>query len=123
MTSPAQMPSEPYPHVSAAFINAIAEGGTKDEAVRWLQLKWNESRALRAHAESLQAEVERLRQIIDVSVDGARKQMLRAEAAEDRAEQAERKLAEAVTLIRELTILYGQSFIPSTMKKIDEVTK
>lgn len=42
----------------------------------------------------LQAEVERLRQIIDVSVDGARKQMLRAEAAEDRAEQAERKLAE-----------------------------
>lgn len=37
-----------YPHVPAAFINAIAEEGTKDEAVAWLQKQWNETCALRA---------------------------------------------------------------------------
>lgn len=31
-----------YPHVPAAFINAIAEEGTKEEAVKWLQKIWNE---------------------------------------------------------------------------------
>lgn len=36
-----------YPHVPAAFINAIAETGTKDEAVRYLQQQWNETCALR----------------------------------------------------------------------------
>lgn len=37
-------PNEPvkYPHVPAAFINAIAEEGTKEEAVEWLQKTWNE---------------------------------------------------------------------------------
>jgi len=30
------------PHVPAAFINAIAEEGTKAEAVEWLQKTWNE---------------------------------------------------------------------------------
>ena len=29
-------------HHPAAFINAIAEEGTKDEAVEWLQKTWNE---------------------------------------------------------------------------------
>ena len=29
--------TEDYPHVNAAFINAIAEEGTKAEAVEWLQ--------------------------------------------------------------------------------------
>lgn len=37
-----------YPHVPAAFINAIAEEGTKAEAVEWLQKQWNETCALRA---------------------------------------------------------------------------
>lgn len=37
-----------YPHVQAAFINAIAEEGTKAEAVTWLQKQWNETCALRA---------------------------------------------------------------------------
>lgn len=36
-----------YPHVPAAFINAIAEEGTKDEAIAWLQKQWNETCALR----------------------------------------------------------------------------
>lgn len=29
-------------HTPAAFINAIADEGTKDEAVRYLQQTWNE---------------------------------------------------------------------------------
>jgi hypothetical protein len=37
-----------YPHVTAAFINAIAEEGTKAEAVSFLQEQWNETCALRA---------------------------------------------------------------------------
>lgn len=36
-----------YPHVNAAFINAIAEEGTKAEAITWLQKLWNENCALR----------------------------------------------------------------------------
>ena len=39
-----------HPHVPAAFINAIAEGGTKAEAVEWLQKLWNENCALRSQA-------------------------------------------------------------------------
>ncbi len=40
-----------YPHVPAAFINAIAEEGTKAEAVEYLQKQWNETCALRAAME------------------------------------------------------------------------
>lgn len=36
-----------YPRVPAAFINAIAEEGTKEEAVQWLQKQWDETCALR----------------------------------------------------------------------------
>lgn len=39
--------TEQYPHVPAAFINAIAEEGTKAEAIEWLQKTWNEVCALR----------------------------------------------------------------------------
>lgn len=35
------------PHVPAAFINAIAEEGTKEEAIAWLQKVWNENCQLR----------------------------------------------------------------------------
>lgn len=45
MTHPAE---GTYPHVPAAFINAIAEEGTKAEAVEWLQKLWNENCALRS---------------------------------------------------------------------------
>ncbi len=55
------------PHVSAAFINALAEEGTKDEAVQWLQKTWNDNCALRAHIRmqdsigaSLKARIEEL---------------------------------------------------------------
>lgn len=44
-----------YPYVRAAFINAIAEEGTKEEAVSYLQKKWNENCALRAETERLTA--------------------------------------------------------------------
>lgn len=36
------------PHVPAAFINAIAEEGTKAEAIEWLQKTWNENCLLRS---------------------------------------------------------------------------
>jgi hypothetical protein len=36
------------PHLPAAFINAIAEEGTKAEAIEYLQKTWNENCALRA---------------------------------------------------------------------------
>lgn len=40
-----------YAHVPAAFINALAEEGTKDEAIFWLQKQWNECCALRSDLE------------------------------------------------------------------------
>lgn len=40
--------SDKYPHVRAAFINAIADEGTKEEAVQFLQEEWNENCVLRA---------------------------------------------------------------------------
>ncbi len=54
MTShPHSQPEGEYPHVRAAFINAIAEEGTKAEAVDWLQKQWNETCALRAELKAL----------------------------------------------------------------------
>lgn len=37
-----------YPHVPAAFINAIADEGTKNSAIEYLQKTWNELCAMRA---------------------------------------------------------------------------
>ena len=37
-----------HPHVPAAFINAIAEEGTKAEAIEYLQKTWNELCALKS---------------------------------------------------------------------------
>jgi hypothetical protein len=42
-----------YPYVPAAFINAVAEEGTLDEAVSWLQKLWNENCALRGALEEI----------------------------------------------------------------------
>ena len=42
-----------FPHVPAAFINAIAEEGTKDEAIGYLQKQWNENCAVRASLRDL----------------------------------------------------------------------
>jgi hypothetical protein len=42
-----------YPHVPAAFINAIAEEGTKEDAVQFLQEQWNETCYLRKRLEKL----------------------------------------------------------------------
>lgn len=46
-------------HHPAAFINAIAEEGTKAEAIEWLQKEWNENCELRAAARALIADVRR----------------------------------------------------------------
>lgn len=42
-----------YPRVNAAFINAISEEGTKEEAVRFLQKQWNENCFLRQFIEEM----------------------------------------------------------------------
>lgn len=46
-----------YPYVPAAFINAIAEEGTKQEAVEWLQKLWNQNCALRAKIKQMEDDV------------------------------------------------------------------
>ena len=46
---------EEYPHVQAAFINVIREGGSKDEACDYLQKFWNKSCALEDRVEELEA--------------------------------------------------------------------
>jgi hypothetical protein len=45
----------PHPpaHYPAAFIDALAEKGTKEEAVEWLQKKWDENCELRNENERL----------------------------------------------------------------------
>ena len=47
-------PAGDHPHVRAAFINAIAEEGTKAEAVEYLQKTWNENCELRKQLVSMQ---------------------------------------------------------------------
>ena len=54
--------TEQVPHVPAAFINALAEEGTKAEAVAYLQKEWNENCALKARIQVL---TEVLRFIVD----------------------------------------------------------
>jgi len=57
-----------YPHVRAAFINAIAEEGTKEEAVKFLQAQWNETCALHAENKRLNnALTEAVNQIGDLA--------------------------------------------------------
>ena len=47
------------PHVRAAFINAIADEGTKDEAIRWLQKTWNELCQAESELRKLRSDMER----------------------------------------------------------------
>jgi hypothetical protein len=61
--------TETSPHVPAAFINAIAEEGSKAEAVRYLQKYWNETCALRAQLAALRAP--RAESIADPDVERA----------------------------------------------------
>lgn len=46
--------TDQFPHVPAAFINAISEEGTKAEAVACLQKEWNENCALKARIKVLE---------------------------------------------------------------------
>jgi len=46
-----------FPHRPAAFINAIREEGTKDEACAGLQKIWNERCSIAAERDALRAEV------------------------------------------------------------------
>lgn len=47
------------PHRPAAFINAIAEEGTKAEAIEWLQKTWNELCQAESELRKLKADMER----------------------------------------------------------------
>lgn len=53
-----------YPNVRAAFINAIAEEGTKEEAVQYLQKQWNECVALREAIQAIRDELDHLDDIV-----------------------------------------------------------
>ncbi len=46
-----------HPHVPAAFINAIREEGTKQQACDWLQKQWNECCALRDEIKTLKGQL------------------------------------------------------------------
>ena len=43
---------------TAAFINAIAEEGTKEEAVEWLQKTWNELCEAKTRIKELEAQLQ-----------------------------------------------------------------
>ena len=52
-----------YPHVQAAHINAIAEEGTKADAIEYLQKCWNEKCYLKAENERLREALEKLEEL------------------------------------------------------------
>lgn len=59
-------------HHQAAFINAIAEEGTKAEAIEWLQKTWDENCELREKVEILEAEIrvmKKLPAVINAEMD------------------------------------------------------
>lgn len=64
-----------FPHHQAAFINAIADEGTKAEAIHFLQETWNELCELKKkHQEepelkNLRTENERLREALETAID------------------------------------------------------
>jgi len=53
------------PHTPAAFINAIAEEGSKKEAIEWLQKTWNERCQLEREIEALRNDAERLKKLFE----------------------------------------------------------
>lgn len=48
---------EQYPHQPAAFINVIAEEGSKAEAIQHLQLTWNELSFVRKERNALRSQL------------------------------------------------------------------
>lgn len=48
------MSAKKYPHVNAAFINALREEGSREEILNFLQKEWNENCYLRAKLHKLE---------------------------------------------------------------------
>ena len=60
------MTAKKYPHVQAAHINALAEEGTRQEMIEWLQSQWNEICYLREAINSAyERGIEEMQRIID----------------------------------------------------------
>jgi len=76
------------PHVPAAFINALAEEGSKADAINFLQKAWNELCEIRAERDALQARA-------DAAESEAHACGAEREKWKERAEAAEAQLAEA----------------------------
>ena len=62
-------PSTEAPHVPAAFVNAIAEEGTKAEAVGWLQKQWNENCQQRSRIARLESDLNECREYLEDIMD------------------------------------------------------
>lgn len=66
------------PHVPAAFINAIAEEGTKSEAISELQKIWNENCELRQRLATAQAAYLQFIEASDAKLEKAREALEKA---------------------------------------------
>lgn len=89
-----ETPRTEAPHVPAAFINAIAEEGTKQEAVEWLQKEWNENRRLTRELAQMAAQKAKAERDRDDALSGCQFEFQRAMNAESRVSELEAKLAE-----------------------------
>lgn len=94
-----------YPYVRAAFINAIAEEGTKEEAVSYLQKQWNETCALRAEIERLKADLQKAHEGWQAEVA-----VIRSIADDNlaRAEKVEAERDEALAQLDDVLAIFGQ---------------
>ena len=86
------------PHTPAAFINAIAEEGSKKEAVEWLQKTWNERCQLERENEALRRESARADSYWE---NEAKRYAGNADYWRERADAAEAKLAAIEKMGRE----------------------
>lgn len=101
-----------YPYVRAAFINVIAEEGTKEEAVSYLQKQWNENCALRAEIERLKEQGPPHEYLAKILAQVAAQKRL-AEKAEAERDAARAQVAAAYDVAAERLRMEEGTFIAS----------